>query len=260
MHPDKPSDPDRRYVEFGGEQIAYTTEGDGPTVLAVHGLPGSARDFRWIATAFSNARFIRVELPGYGESTRSGFVGMNIATRADTVMRVADRLRIEHAALIAHSAGGVVAAHLAARHPERFTAVALIACPGPYPHPAIQLTRRLASILESKVARTLALPVQRGLYRLAGFSSSLSDDVRTYTSLDAAAQSFDDHRHNLQAMTQPTLTAWAADDRMIPNSLFEALEELVPAGPRLRFDRGGHNVQKTMATEIAREFEPLLGP
>ena len=46
MHPERPSDPERRKGKAAGGVFTYTDEGAGPAVVAIHGLPGSARDFR----------------------------------------------------------------------------------------------------------------------------------------------------------------------------------------------------------------------
>ncbi len=56
-----PSDPPRQLVRLAGGLAAFSDEGEGPSVLAVHGLPGSGRDFRWLAPRLSP--FARVPRP-----------------------------------------------------------------------------------------------------------------------------------------------------------------------------------------------------
>ena len=49
--------------------LAYTDEGTGPVVLAIHGCPGSVRDWRWLGHPLaSHFRLIRLDLPGFGET------------------------------------------------------------------------------------------------------------------------------------------------------------------------------------------------
>ena len=60
-------------------------------------------------------------------------------------------------------------------------------------------------------------------------------------------------------MRTPTLLAWANDDPVIPAQTFQALADAVPAGPRLEFADGGHNVQKTYATAIADAIADFVG-
>ncbi len=117
----------------------------------------------------------------------------------------------------------------------------------------------MARALQHPLGRIILAPLQRWVYTAAGFPSSLTDAQRVFTTLDASALDFERHRRDLARITQPTLVAWAQDDRIIPASRFEALEALVPSGPRLRFESGGHNIQKTRATEIGRAISTFVG-
>lgn len=42
--PERPSDPDVRTAQLPGGSFTWTDEGQGPVLVAVHGLPGSVRD------------------------------------------------------------------------------------------------------------------------------------------------------------------------------------------------------------------------
>ena len=245
----QPSDPPAQYV---GE-IAYTDEGDGPlTVVAVPGLPGSGRDFRWLASALAgHFRVIRIDPPGYGASGRSGWAGMTTAQRAEVVTAVIRALGVGPVVLIGHSAGGAVVAHLAARDPGVVCACVMVSATGPTAHLARRPLQLAAQILRVPVARSLLAPAIRRLYSLQGFPRYLTDDERAYALLDAAAFDFAAHRANLEAMRVPTMVVWAQDDPVIPEATFQALADLVPSGPRLEFPDGGHNVQKTHARAIA---------
>ena len=61
--------------------------------------------------------------------------------------------------------------------------------------------------------------------------SHLTDRERALAMLDAAAFDFAEHRRNLAAMRVPTMVAWATDDPIISTSTFQALADMVPAGP-----------------------------
>ena len=157
----QPSDPPAQYV---GE-IAYTDEGDGPlTVVAVPGLPGSGRDFRWLASALAgHFRVIRIDPPGYGASGRSGWAGMTTAQRAEVVTAVIRALGVGPVVLIGHSAGGAVVAHLAARDPGVVCACVMVSATGPTAHLARRPLQLAAQILRVPVARSLLAPAIRRL-------------------------------------------------------------------------------------------------
>lgn len=262
MHPDEPSDPPYRFLSLGRESLAYTDEGDGEVALvAIPGLPGSARDFRWFAPALAHGlRLLRVELPGFGRSTRTSNAPMTIPQRADVVRDVLDALGLDKVVLVGHSAGAIVAAHLARHHPHRVTHLAAIASPGVRPHYPLRTYRAVSLLVRSRTLRRLLTPLSRKVYRQAGFPSYLTDAERHFTTIDAAVQDFSLHRQNVAALRCPTLVAWAKDDRLIPAAYSAELARLAPAGPRLCFDQGGHNIQKTRALEIAEALRDFVAP
>lgn len=279
MRPEQPRDPERHHItRANGLKFAYMDEvGDawqqdsgGPTLVAIPGLPGTARDFRWFSPALFDAiggpgssggerlRLIRLDLPGYGESGRDGYHAMTIEQRAAVVLEFLDLLDLDQVILIGHSSGCTVAAELAVKHPERVSNVVFIAPPGPMPHYKLETYRWLNLLLLAAPTRTLMKPLLSFLFSRMGFPSYLSDDERIYSSLDAGVKNFTRHAHNLELLTQPTLVAWADDDRVIPPRFIEPLVARVPQGPRLHFDTGGHNLQKTRAIEIAEAMCAML--
>ena len=271
MRPEQPSDPTRHHVRRANQmKLAYTEEGEGEgatTLVAIPGLPGTSRDFRWIAPALvdgvkgnrKGGRLLRLDLPGYGESERRGYRAMTIEERADAVLEFLDLRGLEQVVLVGHSSGCTVAAQLAVTHPERVSHVVFIAPPGPMAHYAVDAYKWLNLLLLAAPTRALMKPVLSYIFMRTGFPSYLSDDERIYSSLDAGAKNFETHAHNLEQMTQPTLVAWAKDDRVIPPKFIEPLVARVPKGPRLCFDEGGHNIQKTQAVEIAQAVLGMLG-
>jgi pimeloyl-ACP methyl ester carboxylesterase len=58
------------------------------------------------------------------------------------------------------------------------------------------------------------------------------------------------------ALRAPTLLASCDDDPLVEPAIGEQLGRACPDGPRLRFDSGGHNPQKSQACEIAEVLEP----
>ena len=55
------------------------------------------------------------------------------------------------------------------------------------------------------------------------------------------------------------MVAWATDDPIISTSTFQALADMVPAGPRIEFTSGGHNVQKAHAEDLAAALVEFVG-
>jgi pimeloyl-ACP methyl ester carboxylesterase len=115
--------PDGRRVQLwaGGSE-------DGPAVLVCHGTP----DTRWVAHTGERAaldtgvRLVCLNRPGYGSSTPHASTTRSVA---DDSIAVLDALAIDRVALLGMSVGGMYAAALAARHPDRVAALAIVAAP-----------------------------------------------------------------------------------------------------------------------------------
>ncbi len=106
-----------RYLDWGG---------DGPPVIALHGLASSAHWYDTIAPLLRERyRIIAPDQRGHGKTTqaRSGYDWQSLAC---DVVGLMDGLGISRAAVLGHSWGGNVAINVAARFPERVASLVLI--------------------------------------------------------------------------------------------------------------------------------------
>jgi pimeloyl-ACP methyl ester carboxylesterase len=240
------------YFDHKGTPLAYIDQGAGPvTVVAVPGLPGSTREFRWLVPELiPHSRVIRVDLPGFGRSPRPRFIGMTTAQRVEPVRALITALDLAPVVLLGHSAGGQVVAHLSRHHPALVRCCVLLAPPGPAPHYSQRFMRTAARALHLPGSRLVLNPIGRLAFAVQGLPRYLTDDERAHTVLDAAACDFAEYAEDLARMAHPTLVAWASDDPAIPADRFQAVAALVPPGPRLIFEQGGHIIQETHAGEL----------
>ena len=250
-----------KVIAAGSFTIAYTDEGAGSaTAVTVPGLPGSNRDFRWLAPLLSpHMRVIRMDPPGYGRSPRPNDSGMSVAERAAATEDLLDALDLGPVMLISHSAGGVVAARLARMHPQRITSLAMLAPPGPEPHFDQRPLRRMAPVLATAPGAWVMKNRIRSQYREMGFPRYLRDDEMRFALLDAAKMDFADYAEDAAGLSQRTLVSWAGDDHVISDTLTADLVDLVPRSQALRFDDGGHSIPKTRAKELAPAILALAG-
>ena len=99
-----------------------------PVVLVCHGTP----DTRWVARTGEPAaqdlgvRLVCVNRPGYGASSSSA---STMASVADDAVAVLDQLGVARFAVLGMSVGSAYAAALAAGHPDRVAALAVVAAP-----------------------------------------------------------------------------------------------------------------------------------
>jgi pimeloyl-ACP methyl ester carboxylesterase len=259
---DQPSDPARRHVDTDVGRLAYTVEGHGAaTVVAIPGLPGSVRDYRWLAPLLAqHATVVRIDLPGFGESPRAAHRGMSTTQRADAVRALLESLDLGAVTLVGHSSGSTPVVHLAVERPDLVSSVVLLAPTGPRPHYSQTTFRALAVAYRLPGFRLGARTLVQRFFAAAGFPSSLSDAEREAAVLDASALDFDQHAANLAALTQPTLVCWARDDPVIPSGIVADLVALVPDAHSMHLTTGGHNVQKTQAGRIADAVAAFVVP
>lgn len=257
---DTPSDPPAQGLVVRGGLARITDEGAGPLVLAVHGLPGSGRDFRWLAGPLSRThRVVRLDLPGFG-GTPAALCAPTRADHVAFVLDVLDALGVQRATLLVHSFGALVALGVAAAAPERVSALALLAPAGLRPHKPARLTpapQRLAGGLRAPVLGAALRPLARRLFGTLGFRHVRDDEIARVLDVmggwDWASGVADAAR-----VRAPTLLAACDDDRLVERPITDELSAALPAGPRLRPESGGHGLLKSRRVEIVAALQPWL--
>jgi pimeloyl-ACP methyl ester carboxylesterase len=150
----------------GGTLATYRWPGDGPVVLAAHGITSNHRSWGLVAQALDGAAtLVAPDLRGRGRS--NGLPGpYAVAQHADDCAAVLDHLGAEAAVVTGHSMGGFVATALATRHPERVRAVVLVDG-GPPLHvpPGVDVDAALAATLGPAMQRLDMTFEDRGAYR-----------------------------------------------------------------------------------------------
>ncbi|MFV8753581.1 alpha/beta fold hydrolase [Nannocystaceae bacterium ST9] len=251
--PEHPSDPPVQRAVFDGRTIGWVDAGAGPiTLVMVHGLPGSHRDFRWLAPSLEpHARVVRLDMPGFGESSA---ISTRLSPIAEHVLRRLDQLGLDRVVLVGHSFGGPSALLAASRSPDRVVGLALLASVGLRPHRALRAFQsRLPWVTRGLRTPLLRRPMMRltqAAMQRAGFPKR-TPAHETHRSVDIVARvDFVAIRNAAAALRVPTLIAWAEDDPLVEPAIAEELGVALPAGPRIGFTTGGHNIQKTRADEL----------
>jgi len=138
-----------RYFDFDGPVHYYDFGGnpDGPLLVCVHGLGGSASTFDLIAPTLARyGRVYSIDLIGHGRTPvlgRSATVGSNRRVLDHFLAHVVG----EPAILLGNSMGGLLAMLQSVRRPESVAAVVLIAPALPLTSFAVSDTRRIVEFL-----------------------------------------------------------------------------------------------------------------
>jgi pimeloyl-ACP methyl ester carboxylesterase len=148
-------------VDIDGPVHVADFGGTGPTVILLHGLGGSHAN--WLAVGARLSRMGRVlcpDLPGFGRTRLAGRKS-SLEANERLVDRLLDLMGHPPAILVGNSMGATIALRLAAAHPLRIAALALMAPWVPLPRLAGPVADpALRTILESPSAVRALLRAQ----------------------------------------------------------------------------------------------------
>lgn len=100
------------FVDIDGSPIHYQSYGEGPPVVFVHGLGGSANVWHGVMQAMQQHHHcVALDLRGHGRSSTGG--KLSIEGWASDVLALLKRLELPSAAVVGHSLGTLVAQQLA---------------------------------------------------------------------------------------------------------------------------------------------------
>lgn len=251
------------YATTATARVAYTIEGSGPGLVLVHGT-GSDGFSNWGHLARHFAAKHTVICPDYaGSGTTSDHGGpLQLTELADQVLAAASAAGQTQFDLVGFSLGAVVAAQIAAEHPQRVRSLVLIAgfAGGPEPRAQLQfgLWRDLIASNREAMAR---------LMLLTGFSSAFlaSLPAAELAKRQAAVLRFTqwqgmlrqteldlrlDIRDTITRITAPTLVIGCTQDHMVPPALVQTLAASIAGAAYLEID-SGHLVPLEKPRELA---------
>lgn len=104
-------------IDNDGVGLEVTVDGpaDGPPVLFLHGISGSAATYDFLVGRYPRHRLHRLDFRGHGHSDRApgAYVMDDFASDAEAVLSEVGPMPI-----VGHSLGGITAAYVSQRHPE----------------------------------------------------------------------------------------------------------------------------------------------
>ncbi len=225
-----------RSVQVAGHRVHYLAEGPagGPVVVLVHGLGGSAEDWRELAPYLAKAgdRVYMPDLPGYGRSEQPADFSYSVQDEAGVVVGFLDALGLKQVDLGGWSMGGWIAQLVAGEHPERVRRLMLFDSAGIYAKPTWNTELFTpASSAELDQLEALLMPHPP---RAPGFI--VQDILRRarknawviHRALGTMLTGQDATDKLLPELKMPVLIVWGAEDQITPLSQGETMHRLVP--------------------------------
>ncbi len=136
---------DSRYHALGEHQLHYLDEGQGETLLLVHGNPTWSFYWRELISAFrGDRRVVAVDHMGCGLSDKPQQYSYCLAQHIENLLSLIQDLDLRNITLVVHDWGGAIGLGAAVREPERFSRLVILntaAFPPPYVPWRIRLCR-----------------------------------------------------------------------------------------------------------------------
>ena len=115
------------FVDYGNLRMHYIDEGEGETILALHGQPSWSYLYRKFIPVLKNYRFIAPDLIGFGKSDK--MVGLKHYTfdfHFKSLENLLIKLDLRDVTLVVQDWGGLLGLSLLAEHPDRFKRVVVL--------------------------------------------------------------------------------------------------------------------------------------
>ncbi|HVU46389.1 MAG TPA: alpha/beta fold hydrolase [Terracidiphilus sp.] len=250
-----------RTVLVQGYRVRYLVAGqeNGEAVVLVHGLGGSAEDWRNLAPFLVKAGF-RVympDLPGYGRSERPASFSYSVRDEAGIVIGFMDALRLDRVNLGGWSMGGWIVQLVADQAPQRILRLMIFDSAGLDVQPNWDtrlFTPATAQQLDQLDALLMPHPppvpgfVARDILR---FSAERAWVVqRAMASMLTGRDATDPL---LPQLKMPVLIVWGSEDKIIPPAQGETMHQLIPQSQLHVFAGCGHLAPLQCANAIGPE-------
>jgi len=253
-------------VQTGHGPIEFTSWGDGPAVLAVHGAGGGYDQGRAMVEAFGSEGFHWIVPSRFGYLRTPLPEDASTIAQADAFADLLDALGIERVAIVAMSGGVPPSLQFALRHPERTSAMALLSS-APYtpltaeqqelPIPIWLYQALFSSDFPFWVLQSLSPASLEAIFDVKAelrdrlttedraFVAELVDAFQPVTQrtdgLQNEGAAIDPQTHYaLEEITTPTLVVHARDDGINPFAFGEYTAEHIPGAEFMPLDTGGH--------------------
>ena len=280
-----------RFLDIAsGARIHFRDEGNpsGKPLVLIHGSNASLHTWEpWVQRLGNEFRVITLDLPGHGLTGRVPGDDYSSTAFVETINAVVEHLGVKAFALGGNSMGGGATWRYTLAYPEKVSAMILIDASGPpqWWHERVQPTeddnerRPLAFTLLSKPwFRAIARYIDPYQLAVQGVQSSYNNSpvvdqalIDRYYELsiregtrDATLARFSSYSAgeaeaiDLSVLTQPTLIMWGVEDALIPVSVADKFEMVLPNASKVVYEGVGHIPMEEHPDESADDVSAFL--
>lgn len=258
------TNPSEETIRVAETELALIKGGSGKPLLIFHDELGYPGWMSWNA-ALAETRTLLIPLqPGFGKTPRLDWI-RSYRDLAGFYSQVLREMELEPVDVIGFSAGGFIAAEMAAADPKIFSHIVLVAPMGIKPN-AGEIMDFFALTIRHHLRATVAEPdttlefrqIYGGEMTPAQFEAF--EDARAET----ARIGWEPFMHNpslpylLRGLKTPTLLIWGTRDSVVPRGCITEYRKVIPGAQLIELDGVGHRPEIEDALSFERAVEKFL--
>lgn len=243
-----------QFVEVDGINIHYRIEGNGPTLVLLHGTAASLHTWDgWTRILSDSFRIVRLDLPAFGLTGPHAQRDYSAEAYVKVLDDFCNKLGIDSFSLAGNSLGGYVAWNYAVQYPEKVEKLILLDAAGFYmKEPSI------FKLIRNPILGPLMMAISpRSIYE-NNLAEVYSQDDKIYPELIDRYYDLSLRPGNRQALrdrilsthvsdtlalatlNMPVLIQWGAEDAWVPPSHAEKFAELLTNDTIIMYPHLGH--------------------
>jgi haloalkane dehalogenase len=267
---------EHRYLNLDGARIHYVSEGEGETLLLLHGNPAWSFLYRKIIAGLKDEyRCVAPDFPGYGLSSAPPDYGYTPAEHSAILERFVDALELKDLTIMVQDWGGPIGLGLAGRRPELVRALII----GNTFGWALDRDRRIrifSAVMGGPIGRALtrAFNFVPRFFFWRGFAQPLEPSVRRaylapwrdparrrpstigpHQLVHAAAYLREVELGLDKLANKPALIVWGEKDFAFHRGARERFEAAFPTHQTILYPDASHFLQEDVGDQISEAFK-----
>ncbi len=261
-----------QYIDIGGNSIRYFEEGQGDTVILIHGIGQAMYTFRKNVRVLSeHCHVISIDLLGHGFSSKPE-IDYTIDDFSKLIVDFMDAMGIEKASLLGFSTGAIIALDVAIKYPNYVERLFLLS-PGGVTKTYPSLIKNFSTPIISDIIFTFFnKSMVKSVIEQAYYDPTLAtkDVIHHYhkvlsnkENLDAAITAYsnwDDSNiaYELSSVQAPAYIFWGEEDTWHPIDTLELYEDALPEVYSATLASCGHFLHEECPDEINKKIIEVM--
>ncbi len=251
-------------LNVAGATLVMVKGGSGKPLLIFHDELGYPGWMTWNESLAHDRTLLIPLQPGYGKTPRLDWI-RSYRDLAGFYSQVVRELKLDPVDAIGFSAGGFVAAEMAAADPRIFTRMVLVAPMGIKPAEG-EIMDIFPITIRTHLRATVADP--SGTPEFARIYGGEMTPEQFEAFEDARAESsrigWEPYMHNpslphlLHGLKTPTLLVWGSADHVVPRGCIDAYQRAIPHAQAAIIEKVGHRPEIENSAEFERVVSRFL--